>query len=115
LAAASITALKILQEEPQRVKQVQQNSQLFLKLCIEKGFNTGNAAGYGIVPIILGNSISVIKLANLLYEHGIQAQPIIYPAVTKSLARLRFFINSAHTEQQISYAIECVTDAMKKI
>ena len=106
LAAASLAALNILREEPERVKQLRANSQLFLTLCQERKYNTGNAVGYGIIPIIMGNSIAVIKLANQLYGLGIQAQPIIYPAVTKSLARLRFFISSAHTSQEIHYTID---------
>lgn len=115
LTAASLAAIKIMKEEPQRVRKLQENSRLFLKLCNEKNLNVGNCAGYGIVPIIIGNSISVIKLANNLYEKGIQAQPIIYPAVTKTLARLRFFISAAHTSEQIHYAVEHLSKEIEKL
>jgi 8-amino-7-oxononanoate synthase len=115
LAAASLTSLKIMLAESERVAKLQENSRLFLRLCIDKNLNTGNAVGYGIIPIIIGNSISVIKLANSLYEKGIQVQPIIYPAVTKSLARLRFFINSVHTPEQIEYAVDNLAEEIKKL
>lgn len=115
LAAASITAIEILKKEPERVAKLQKNSQLFLKLCVENGLNTANSLGFGIIPIILGNSVSVLKLANALYEKGIQAQPIIYPAVTKSLARLRFFISCAHSEEQIDYTVKVLCQEIEKI
>lgn len=114
LAAASLAAISLLKTEPERVTKLQKNSQLFLKLCSLNELATGNAMGCGIIPIIIGNSISVIKLANALYEKGIQTQPIIYPAVTKSLARLRFFISSAHTDDQIHYTVENLTTELKK-
>lgn len=115
LAGASIAAINVMKSEPERVTKLQANSQLFLKLCLEKGLNIGQCAGYGIIPVIIGNSISVIKLANKLYEKGIQAQPIIYPAVTKSLARLRFFINTAHTDEQIIYAVTNLANEIEKL
>lgn len=115
LAAASIAAIEILKKEPERVAKLQKNSQLFLKLCIENGLNTANSLGFGIIPIILGNSITVVKLANALYEKGIQAQPIIYPAVTKSLARLRFFMSCAHTEEQIDTTVKILCQEIKKV
>lgn len=115
LTAASIAAIKILQAEPERVTKLQHNSQLFLSLCQQHNLNTANSIGMGIVPIIIGNSVQVIKLANALYEHGIQAQPIIYPAVTKSLARLRFFISCAHTEDQIRYTVDKLAEQIKTL
>lgn len=115
LAAASIAALKIMLNEPERVAALRKNSQLFLSLCQKQQLNTGNCAGIGIIPIIIGNSICVIKLANKLYEYGIQAQPIIYPAVNKSLARLRFFINCAHTSEQIHFAVEILSKEIKNL
>lgn len=115
LTAASIAAIKILINEPERVRKLQENSLLFLSLCQQNGLDTGHSIGCGIIPIIVGNSITVIKLANALYERGIQAQPIIYPAVTKSLARLRFFISCAHTVEQIHYTVENLISEIKKL
>ena len=58
-------------------------------------------AGYAIIPVILGSSILSAQLSNRLLERGINVQPIIYPAVEERVARLRFFINATHTEEQL--------------
>jgi 8-amino-7-oxononanoate synthase len=41
---------------------------------------------------------------------GIHAQPILYPAGPEKSARLRFFINSGHTEEQIMEAVRVLRE-----
>jgi 7-keto-8-aminopelargonate synthetase-like enzyme len=41
--------------------------------------------------------------------HGINVQPILYPAVSEKAARLRFFMSSGHTEAQIDKALEALS------
>jgi 7-keto-8-aminopelargonate synthetase-like enzyme len=47
-------------------------------------------------------------LANALFEEGINATPIVYPAVEEKAARLRFFICSTHEPEQIQHTVETV-------
>lgn len=106
LAGASLKAIQLLKADNHRVKKLQENSQYFLSQAMQKGFNTGLAEGYAIIPIILGHSLDTAKLANSLFNQGINVQPIIYPGVEDSSARLRFFISALHSKQQIDSAIE---------
>jgi 8-amino-7-oxononanoate synthase len=101
LAAASLAALHIMKQEPERVRLLKHKSQLFHDLCQKVGLNTGHSAGYAIIPIIIGDSVSAVRLANALFAQGIYVQPIIYPGVAKSAARLRFFINCMHEDEDI--------------
>ena len=47
-------------------------------------------------------------LAAELLERGINVQPILYPAVEEEKARLRFFITSAHSAEQIRTTVTAV-------
>ena len=94
---------------------MQANSALFLRLAKEKGLDTGMASGTPIVPIILGNSIHALTLSRALFERGINVQPILYPAVEEEKARLRFFITSAHSEDQIRQTVNAVAEELGKI
>jgi 8-amino-7-oxononanoate synthase/acyl carrier protein len=114
-AAAVLKALDLLQSQPQRVAKVQANSALFLKLAKERGLDTGMASGTPVVPIILGNSIHALILSRALFERGINVQPILYPAVEEEKARLRFFITSAHSEEQIRRSVDAVAEELAKI
>jgi 8-amino-7-oxononanoate synthase/acyl carrier protein len=113
--AAALAAIRLLKKEPQRVHQLQARSKLFLELAKERGFNTGMSKDSPVIPVILGNSIHSLQLSNALLQRGINVQPILYPAVEESAARLRFFITSEHTEDQIRYTIDCMAEELEKI
>jgi len=42
-------------------------------------------------------------------------QPITYPAVEEGEARLRFFVTSAHTSQQIKQAVQTVAETLAEL
>jgi polyketide synthase PksN len=107
--AAALAALRQLANEPERVALLQANAIRFLALAREHGLNTGLSQGTQIIPIIIGSSGQTVHLSNLLFQHGINVPPMIYPAVEESAARLRFFITSTHTEEQLKYTIDTVT------
>lgn len=117
--AAGLAALRLLDAEPERVAKLHENSRLFLSLAKEAGFNTGPADGTPIVPIITGDSRLALALSTKLFEHGVNVQPILHPAVEEEAARLRFFLTSSHSEEQIRRTMELlvsirdeVTDAL---
>jgi 8-amino-7-oxononanoate synthase len=101
LAAAARESLAILHAEPVRVARLQANAALFLALAREAEFDTGSATAHAIVPIILGSSIAAARYSQKLLHRGINVQPIIYPAVAEKAARLRFFLSSEHSAEDI--------------
>ncbi len=115
IAAASIAALKLLDREPERVASLKARGAQFLELAKEKGLNVGSSAGLSVVPVITGSSATAGRLANACFERGINVQPIFYPAVQEGMARLRFFICSSHTEEQIETTINVLVEEMQKL
>ena len=59
--------------------------------------DVGGSWGYAVVPIILGDSLRTIMLADRLLKRGYNAFPIVPPGVPEQSARLRFFISSEHS------------------
>jgi 8-amino-7-oxononanoate synthase len=114
-AAAALAALQLLQSEPERVAALRKNSVLFLQKAKEKGINTGLSQGYSVIPVIVGGSIKSGRLADFMFKRGVNVQPIFYPAVEEKAARLRFFISSAHTEEQIVKTIEILSEELNKL
>ncbi len=114
-AAAALASLRLLQDEPERVAQLAKNSRLFLQLAKEARLNTGLSNNTPVVPVITGNSENALRLSHALFEKGINVQPILYPAVEESAARLRFFITSTHTEEQIRHTVATVSEELAKI
>jgi 8-amino-7-oxononanoate synthase len=108
-AAAALAAIRILKAEPERVTDLHERSKLFLELSTKQGLNTGMSQDTPIVPVIVGNSLHCIQLSQALFNKGINVQPIIHPAVPDKAARLRFFIASTHSEDQIRFTVDATT------
>lgn len=114
-AAAALAAIQRLEGHPERVARVQANSKLFLKLARQRGLNTGFSKDTPVVPVITGSSLSALHLSHRLFQRGINVQPILYPAVEDKAARLRFFITSAHTREQIEFTVEATAEELSRI
>ena len=114
-AGAAIGALRLLQRQPDRVAKLLANARLFLQLARDAGLDTGPSGGSAIVPIILGNSMNSLRLSRALFARGISVQPILYPAVEEKATRLRFFITSSHTPDQIRRTIQAVQEELARI
>jgi 7-keto-8-aminopelargonate synthetase and related enzymes len=110
VAASSLAALELIRQTPELTATLKARGQLFLKLAQEAGINTGSSAGLAIIPAITGSSLKAARLAEALFERGINVQPIIYPAVPEKSARLRFFISCLHTEEQIRKTVAILAE-----
>ena len=106
LAAASLTAIRIMLAEPWRLEQLRAAGRHFLEQARLRGLHTGLSEGYCVVPLITGSSLKAVALSKKLARAGINVQPIIHPAVEEKLARLRFFISHAHTPAQIEHTLD---------
>ena len=113
LAAASLASLEHLRANPALPRQLRSRGALFLQLARDAGIDTGHSAGLCVIPVIVGGSVRATRLSQALFEQGINVQPILYPAVPEQQARLRFFVSSEHTEQDIHTAVEAVTRELR--
>ena len=114
-AAAALAALRLIEEDPERVARVQDRSRTFLRLAKNRGLNTGLSNNTPVIPVIVGNSLHALQLSRRLFERGINVQPILYPAVEEHAARLRFFVTACHTEAQITETVEAVAEELARI
>ena len=111
-AAAALAAIRKLEREPERVTRLRENAALFLRLCREAGLDTGESAESPVIPIIVGDSLRAAQLSATLFDAGINVQPMVAPAVANDQARLRFFVSSTHTEEELRFAVAAVVAAV---
>jgi len=65
--------------------------------------------------VITGSSFKAGRLSSALFERGINAQPILYPAVPEQSARVRFFVSCEHSEEQIRHTVAVVAEEMARL
>ncbi len=115
-AAAALAAIRLLRREPERVTRLRELSGLFFRLAQERGLDTGaSRSGSPVIPVIVGDSMKAIRLSQALLRHGIDALPMVYPAVPDKSARLRFFVNCIHTPEQIRLTLDVVAPELEAL
>ncbi len=114
-AGAALAAAKIIIREPERAERLRARAALFLERAKLHGLDTGPAAGTGVVPIILGNSKLCLLLGQQLANAGINVHPIMHPAVPEAESRLRFFITSNLTEDEVIYTVDTLAQALNSL
>jgi 7-keto-8-aminopelargonate synthetase-like enzyme len=115
LAASALRALELLGEDPARVRKLQDNCALFLQLAARSGLDTGGAGPFAIVPVMVGDTLLAAKLSERLLTRGVNALPVMFPAVPMQAARLRFFLSALHTRDQIATAVSTTAEELARL
>jgi glycine C-acetyltransferase len=104
VAAACISAIDVLESEPQHVQTLWDHTRYFKKAMKDLGFNIGNSES-PITPVIVGESSVAKKLSARLFEEALFALPIVFPMVARDKARIRTIMNAALTRKDLDFAI----------
>ena len=114
IAAATIAAIDVLENEPKHVDNLWKNTEYFKQAVIDLGFNTGNSQT-PIIPIIVGESHKAKALADELYKAGVYVVPIVFPMVARDLSRIRVQIHAKLTKEQLDDVIGKIETIGKKL
>ena len=105
VAAACIAALDVLEEEPQIIDRLWENTRFFKAGLERLGFDTGLSES-PITPVIAGESAKAMKLSDRLFEEGVFAQGIAFPTVARDRARVRTIVTATHTTEDLQFALD---------
>jgi 8-amino-7-oxononanoate synthase len=114
MTAAALAALQVLESEPDRVARMRRNSALFMREAHAAGLDTGNSVGLGILPVMVGTSLRVGKATHRLFDRGINVSPIFSPGVPINAARLRYFVTSEHTPEEIRNTVRATKEELDR-
>lgn len=115
VAAAATAAVDVMMREPWRAAALRRNGLTLLVKARSCGLDTGLSIGASVVPVIVGNSPQTVMLSERLLERGFNVVPAVFPGVAENQARLRFFVTSEHTPEQIDAVIDAVAEELPKI
>ncbi len=102
--ATARMALKVFKQEPEKHEKLWAHTHFFKSELQKLGYNTG-LSNSPIIPVILGADEAALSFSRKLFDHGILATPVIFPAVPKHQARLRLCITAA---QEMSFLQDVV-------
>src|SRR6201994_1494926 len=105
VAASCIAAFDILEQEPERMQNLWNNTRYFKNGLAEAGFNTG-ISETPITPVIVGDAARAYRLSSELFEEGVLATGIAFPTVAKDKARVRTIVTATHTREELDRALD---------
>ncbi len=103
--ASALAALKIIKREPERIDRLWRNTREMLEGFNVLGYNTG-CSETPIIPVHVGDEVTLMRLCKRLEEEGIFVNPILPPAVQPNQCLVRVSLMATHTSAQITFALE---------
>jgi glycine C-acetyltransferase len=106
--AAATAAVSLLEDDDGPVRRLWANAERFKASMADSGFDTGRSET-PIVPVMLGEADLARRFSRQLYEEGVLAVPIAYPAVPEGRARIRVMISARHSDEDLVGAVDAFT------
>ncbi|MCE9508728.1 MAG: glycine C-acetyltransferase [Alphaproteobacteria bacterium] len=104
IVAASIAAIDLIKNEPQRLEKLRQNAKYFRAGMTKLGFDLVPGE-HPIIPVMLYDAPLAKKMADLLLEEGLYVIAFSFPVVPQGKARIRTQISAAHETAHLDKAI----------
>jgi len=104
VAASALGAIKQLEHHPELVKTLRDNTHYFREAISEAGFKPlpGETP---IVPIIVGETATAIRMSDMLLDEGVFVTGFGFPVVPQGQARVRCQLSAAHSGDDLDKAI----------
>lgn len=119
VAATCIAAFDILENEPERIQRLWDNTNYFKQQLTSAGFDTGGrttpASETPITPILIGDGRLTMDFSRALFDAGVMATGIAFPTVPEGKARIRTIMTSEHTRAQIDQALDIIVKTAKQL
>ena len=119
VAATCIAAFDVLEQEPERMEQLWNNTRYWKKELGELGFNIGGvntpASETPITPIIIGDGKLTMEFSRELFKEGVMGTGIAFPTVPEGKARIRTIVTATHTKEELDQALETLKRVGKKM
>jgi glycine C-acetyltransferase len=114
VAASCLAAFDLLEQEPERIEKLWDNTRYFKAALNEAGFNTGESET-PITPILVGEAKTAHAFSAALFEDGLLATGIGFPTVPEGKARVRTIVTATHTREMLDHAREILTKVARKM
>ena len=114
VAASALAAVRVIEEQPERVEKLRDNARYFREQIGEAGFKPlpGETP---IIPIIVGETAAAIQLSDALLDEGVFVTGFGYPVVPQGQARVRCQLSASHTRDDLDLAVTAFKKAGRRL
>src|SRR3954467_3052587 len=119
VTATCIAAFDVLEQEPERIERLWDNTRYWKKELGGLGFNIGGvntpASETPITPIIIGDGKLTMEFSRELFKEGVLGTGIAFPTVPEGKARIRTIMTATHTKEELQQALEALEKTGKRM
>ena len=112
--AAVMTALEIMETEPEHTRRLQSIAAAMIARFESLGFNIG-CAETAVIPLIIGDNDKTFRFWKALFENGVYTNPVVSPAVPPDRSLIRTSYMSIHTDEELEQVLEIAAREGKKL
>jgi len=112
--ASVIAALEIIEEQPEIIDKLWENTHFSIELFNHYGIDIGQSET-PIIPVYIRDLEKTFLLTKMLLNEGIFVNPVISPAVPPEHSLIRFSLMATHTQEQIEYTIQKIHELGKQL
>ena len=114
IVAASIKAIELLSESTELRDKLMDNTRYFREKIAGIGLEV-LPGEHPIVPIMFGDAVPAVKMAESLLKKGVYVIPFSFPVVPKGKARIRTQVSAAHSKEDLDFAVDKFAEAKAEI
>ncbi len=103
--ASVLAAIKIMEEEPERIERLWENTDYMMASFKAMGYDTGLSCT-PVIPLVVGDMMTAFKMWARLGEEGVFINPVIPPAVPPNGCLIRCSFMATHTRAQLDMALD---------
>ncbi|MBI2247376.1 MAG: glycine C-acetyltransferase [Armatimonadetes bacterium] len=105
VAATALAAVRLVQEQPEIIERLWDNTRFFKRGLAQLGFGTGESET-PITPVMTGDERLAMDLSDRLFDAGVFALGITFPTVPRGKARVRTIVTAGHTKAHLQQALD---------
>lgn len=113
--ACALTALRILEREPQRVQALRDISDYMRKGLKKLGVHIVEIDSTPIIPIYTYDDEKAFRACKMLLERGVYVNPVVTPATPPGMALLRTSYTATHTKAQMDKAMKAIAEVLREL
>ena len=114
IVTAAIAAIDMLSNSTELRDKLADNTRYFREKIASIGL-TVVPGEHPIVPVMFGDAMPAVKMAESLLAKGVYVIPFSFPVVPKGKARIRTQVSAAHSKEDLEFAIAMFAEAKAEV
>ncbi len=114
VAAGLIAAIDVMENDPEPMKRLWDNTRWWKASLAEAGFDTMGSET-PITPVYVGDEAKAQEMERALWDEGVYALAIVFPTVARGKARIRSMPSAAHSREDLEFALQAFKRVRDKL